>query len=360
MIVTVTICPSIQAHMSGAGIKSGAAEPVIMNKALRNRLRLLASSFSSRAAPSGHATRRAPPARTSPARAPRARYTDVSITTRSRLAHVDADASRWSTDGRPLLLRCDGHFTLVAGAYEETRRRAAFIRTPTGTYPRRLQRGREHAATATSPKKAELKRSRHRHRSGRPTALILRIFRRAGTRPGYGTFTGDNNLIVAGSRPRTRASSRVSGAVATTTSSPRHRRLAGLRDFVCPAQTPEPLARRRAAAASSPNTGLAVGSASLPAQLPPRHAGRQQPRHLQPRRQGDIGPRAPRGQASTPAILRGDGTLGVYGSAPTPLQTPTAGNPGATLAMQDDGNLVIYSKDGRARSGRATPLASEA
>jgi outer membrane protein assembly factor BamB len=46
--------------------------------------------------------------------------------------------------------------------------------------------------------------------------------------------------------------------------------------------------------------------------------------------------------------MQDDGNLVIYGKGDKPLwASHTDGNPGAFLAMQEDGNLVIYSRDFR-------------
>jgi len=47
-------------------------------------------------------------------------------------------------------------------------------------------------------------------------------------------------------------------------------------------------------------------------------------------------------------IMQDDGNLVIYSKKKALWASNTAGNPGARLTMQNDGNLVIYSKDGRA------------
>ncbi|MFO0741615.1 MAG: hypothetical protein U0270_37305 [Labilithrix sp.] len=278
-------------------------------------------------------------------------YTDVSITTpldactstQMPAGEVDEMGDRYDCGAM-------GRYTLVAGAYEETSA-APFIRTPTGTYYLDAFSAGVNTRYGYLGKKAEWRGRGIAIGQVEPTALILRIFTPGQDETGYGTFTGDNSLIVAKITPDNACVfGTVSGAVAN------HNQLArdmadsqAFKDFVCPAQTPEPLAPT-GCGTLQPNTGLEVGGA-LSSCSGSHSLVMQDDGNLVIYNRAGKATWSSRtaGASVRAAILRGDGTLGVYGGAlDAAFQTPTAGNEGATLAMQDDGNLVIYSKDGRA------------
>ena len=55
------------------------------------------------------------------------------------------------------------------------------------------------------------------------------------------------------------------------------------------------------------------------------------------------------GTGGSSADMQGDGNFVLYDGAGVPLwASGTDGNPGAYLAIQNDGNLVVYATDGRA------------
>lgn len=278
------------------------------------------------------------------------------------------DACRLTRDfdaasGRPARWDCGemGGYTLVASQGGEMGQ-LPLVRTPNGTFSLDIATGSPAFAPIDVRHGHFAKLAEWRGRglvsataaapySGRvePSALIMRYFHPAS--PGA-DFQGANTLLVVKLAPEGAC---VFGSVsgATPNHNQRARDLAdseGFRDFVCPVQTPEPLAPSGCGVLAS-NTGLAhdtavsscSGSHTLVMQSDDNLV-------LYNNRTGRAtwSSRTVGAQIEA-AIMRPSGQLGLYAAGMTPVfETPTAGNAGATLAVQDDGNVVVYSANGRA------------
>jgi len=252
-------------------------------------------------------------------------------------------------------------YTLVAEAREESGH-AAYVRTPSGTYSLQLglQPGLDWQATHWGyfGKLAEWRgrgitsSTPAAPYSGRvePYALIMRYFTPSSMSDGA-QFTGSNSLIVAKLSPEgVCVHSVVSGATAN------HNQIArdiadsqAFRDFTCPVATPEPIAPTGCGVLQS-NTGLemdkAVSSCSGSHSLVMQTDGNLVLYNNRTHRATWSSRTA--GSNGYVAIMRGNGQLGVFEDALVPVfQSPNAGEVGARLAVQDDGNVVIYSKENR-------------
>lgn len=251
-----------------------------------------------------------------------------------------------------------GGYTFVAATYDETGI-GTNIRTPNGTYGVNLYavdgvdgkdayfgklaewRGRGiTSATAAAPYSGRVE----------PTALIMRYFTASDAAP-YGSFRGKNGLLVIKLTPEAVCTfAHVSGSVAN------HNQIArdladsqAFKDHVCPTETPEPIAPKGCGTLPS-NTGLevdaAVTSCSGSHSFVMQSDGNLVLYNNRTGRATWSSQTA--GTYASAAIMRPNGQLNVYLDGLVPaFSTPTPGNDGASLAVQDDGNVVIYAKNGR-------------
>lgn len=279
-------------------------------------------------------------------------YTDVSITnpldactsTNMPAGELDEMGDRYDCGAM-------GGYTLVAGTYEETSA-APFIRTPTGTYYLDAFSAGVNTRYGYLGKKAEWRGRGIAIGQVEPTALIVRYFWY--DQVSAGTFKDRNALLVVKITPENACvHSVVSGAL------PNHNQTARdiadsqvFKDFNCPTQIPEPLPATKCGRLD-PNTGLmpgeTVSSCSGSHSLVMQNDGNFV---LYNNRNGRAtwNTHTVSGGLDHKAIMRANGQLGVFNTTDTNsvFMTPETGSPGAWLAVQDDGNVVIYSKEGRA------------
>lgn len=277
---------------------------------------------------------------------PTSAYTEM-----SKAGPLDACKEVWTNDDL-MGARFDcggmGDYSILAEVWEETGL-APLVRTPTGSYSLDLV---SHVNTyfGYHGKLAEWRGRGLAIGKVDPSALIMRVFT-PGNMEAPVDFTGSNSLVVVKLSPEGACvHSVVSGAT------PNHNQMA--RDiadsaefatFTCPVQTPEPLPSSECGKLKA-NEGLAAdkalsscsGSHSLTMQTDGNLVIYNNRTHKATWSSKT---------ANTPseaAILRPNGQLGVFQAGLVPsFATPTGENAGAWLAMQDDGNLVIYTANGR-------------
>ncbi|MFO0737123.1 MAG: hypothetical protein U0270_14640 [Labilithrix sp.] len=249
-----------------------------------------------------------------------------------------------------------GGYTLVAEQHEEL---GTFphVRTPTGTFQLDVNEALKDltpyaVANGYFGTKAEWRGKGIAIGQVEPTALIVRYFWY--DHVSAGTFKDRNALLVVKITPENACvHAVVSGAL------PNHNQTARdiadsqvFKDFNCPTQIPEPLPAARCGRLD-PNTGLmpgeAVSSCSNSHSLVMQNDGNFV---LYNNRTGRAtwNTHTVSGGLDHKAIMRANGQLGVFNTTDTNsvFMTPETGSPGAWLAVQDDGNVVIYSKEGRA------------
>lgn len=243
-----------------------------------------------------------------------------------------------------------GDYSLIAESWEETGL-APSIKTPTGIYSLDLWSHGVNTYYGYHGKLAEWRGRGLAIGKVEPSALIMRVFT-PGSMDAAWDFQGNNSLVVVKLAPDGACvHSVVSGAT------PNHNQLARditdsaeFKAFTCPAATPEPLPSSQCGTLKA-NEGLmpdqALKSCSGSHSLVMQSDGNLV---VYNNRTGKAtwSSRTVGAEAQA-AIMRPNGQLGVFETELlAKFSTPTAGNDGAFLAMQDDGNLVIYTSNGGA------------
>lgn len=267
---------------------------------------------------------------------------------------VSSEASPDGTRGRRFDCGKMGDLTLVAEQREQGT--LAYIRTPTGNYSLDLDIALEQEHPGASKhgyfgKLAEWRGKGVALGQVEPKALILRYF--FYERDSAGTFRDNNVLIVAKVSNYEACVARVvSGAT------PNHNQIA--RDIVdspdfdmgsCGEQVPEPLAPT-GCGTLAPYTGLmsdqSVSSCSKSHSLVMQSDGNLV---LYNNRTGrpTWNSHTVTGKPNLWATMDNRGTLTLIDrdKFEFPFQVGVTGNEGASMAVQDDGNLVIYTKAGQ-------------